>query len=161
VSCPSRPRRARARGRALGLWLAAAPAAACWTGAAPDSTAPSTATGTATSTATSTATGTAPSTATGTVTSTPPAPALSSSCPARLVGLVHDAATGAPLAGATVVVETPRGRVAALLTDARGRFETAAVSPPGRLRIYHGERAVEHRLAACQPPLRIGVRMAP
>jgi hypothetical protein len=82
-------------------------------------------------------------------------------CPARLVGLVHDAATGAPLAGATVVVETARGRVAAELTDARGRFETAAAPPPARLRIYHGEHATWHQLAACQPPLRIGVRLAP
>jgi hypothetical protein len=99
-------------------------------------------------------------------TSTAPAPAAtapgpSSPCPARLVGLVHDAATGAPLAGATVVVETARGRVAAELTDARGRFETAAVPPPARLRIYHGEHAAGHQLEACQPPLRIGVRRAP
>ncbi|HSK01411.1 MAG TPA: carboxypeptidase regulatory-like domain-containing protein [Kofleriaceae bacterium] len=82
-------------------------------------------------------------------------------CPARLVGIVHDAAAGAPIAGATVVVETARGRVAAERTDARGRFETAAVRPPARLRIYHGEHAVEHPLASCQPPLRIGVRLAP
>jgi hypothetical protein len=80
-------------------------------------------------------------------------------CPTRLVGIVHDAATGAPLAGATVVVETARGSVATELTDAGGRFETAAVHPPARLRIYHGEHAVEHPLATCQPPLRIGVRL--
>ena len=43
----------------------------------------------------------------------------------------------------------------------RGRFETAAVLPPARLRIYHGEHAVGHQLEACQPPLRIGVRFAP
>lgn len=78
-------------------------------------------------------------------------------CPERLVGVVHDAATGAPIAGATVVVETARGRVAAERTDAGGRFEAAAARPPARLRIYHGARAVEHPLAACQRPLRIGV----
>ncbi|HWO26726.1 MAG TPA: carboxypeptidase-like regulatory domain-containing protein [Kofleriaceae bacterium] len=133
-------RHRRALARALGLCLAAAPAA-CWTGGAPDAAAPSTGTGTGTSTGTG--------------------PAVSASCPARLTGIVHDAATGAPLAGATIVVETARGRVAAEVTDARGRFETAAVSPPARLRIYHGARAVEHRLAACQAPLRIGVRLAP
>jgi hypothetical protein len=74
---------------------------------------------------------------------------------------VHDAATAAPLAGATIVVETPRGSVATELTDAAGRFETAAVPPPAQLRIYYGEHAVEHPLAACQPPLRIGVRLSP
>ena len=88
-------------------------------------------------------------------------PAQAPACPARLVGVVHDAATQAPIAGATVVVETARGSVAALLTDARGRFEAAAVSPPARLRIYHGEHAAWHPLASCQPPLRIGVRLAP
>jgi hypothetical protein len=82
-------------------------------------------------------------------------------CPARLVAIVHDAATLAPLAGATVVVETARGSVATQLTDALGRFETAAVTPPARVRIYHGQHAVEHPLAPCQPPLRIGVRLAP
>jgi hypothetical protein len=112
-------------------WLWLAPA--CWTSAAPPS---------------------APSAA-------PLARDPAAPCPARLVGLVHDAATGAPLAGATVVVETDRGRVAAELTDARGRFETAAVTPPARLRIYHGAHAAEHRLEACQPPLRLGVHLAP
>ena len=82
-------------------------------------------------------------------------------CPARLVGIVHDAATQAPIAGATVVVETARGSVAAELTDGLGRFEAAAVSPPARLRIYHGEHAVEHPLAPCQQPLRIGIPPAP
>jgi hypothetical protein len=99
---------------------------------------------------------------TGTATSASPrGTSPASACPAKLVGLVHDAATGAPLAGATVVVETVRGSVATELTDPRGRFETAAVSPPARLRIYHGEHAVEHPLAPCQPPLRIGVRRTP
>lgn len=82
-------------------------------------------------------------------------------CPTRLVAVVHDAATEAPLAGATVVVETARGRVAALVTDERGRIETAAASTPARLRVYHGEHAVEHLLVPCQPPLRLGVRLAP
>jgi hypothetical protein len=90
-----------------------------------------------------------------------PRPGQAPACPDRLVGIVHDAATQAPIAGATVVVETVRGSVAAELTDARGRFETAAVAPPARLRIYHGERAVEAPLAPCQPPLRIAVRRAP
>ena len=80
-------------------------------------------------------------------------------CPARLVGLVRNADTGAPLAGATVVVETPAGSVAAELTDASGRFEAPAVRPPARLRVYYGARAAEHKLAACQPPLRIGVHL--
>jgi hypothetical protein len=84
-------------------------------------------------------------------------PGAAPACPARLVGIVHDAATQAPIAGATVVVETARGSVAAELTDALGRFETAAVAPPARLRIYHGEHAAWHPLAPCQPPLRIGV----
>ena len=91
----------------------------------------------------------------------PAAPDPAAPCPARLVAAVQDAATHAPLAGATVVVETPAGSVAAELTDAQGRFETAAVRPPARLRIYHGERAVELALAACQPPLRIDVPGAP
>jgi hypothetical protein len=84
-----------------------------------------------------------------------------SPCPAKLVGLVHDATTGVPLAGATVVIETVRGSVATELTDQRGRFETAAVAPPAQLRIYYGEHAAWHPLAPCQPPLRIGVRLAP
>lgn len=118
------------------LWLAPA----CWTSAAPSS-APS---------------GPPSAPSSGPSSRDPAAP-----CPARLIGLVHDAATGAPLAGATVVVETDRGRVAAELTDARGRFETAAVPPPARLRIYHGAHAAWHRLEACQPPLRLGVRLTP
>lgn len=81
------------------------------------------------------------------------------SCPTRLTGIVRNADTQAPLAGATVVVETAAGSVAVELTDESGRFETAAVRPPARLRIYYGERAVEHKLAACQPPLRIGVQL--
>ena len=96
----------------------------------------------------------------------PPATAASAgaldpdaSCPARLTGIVRNADTQAPLAGATVVVETTAGSVAVELTDESGRFETAAVRPPARLRIYYGERAVEHKLAACQPPLRIGVQL--
>lgn len=90
----------------------------------------------------------------------PPAPAAPP-CPERLVGIVHDAVTLAPIAGATIVVETARGRVAAELTDGLGRFETAAVAPPARVRIYHGDHAVEHLLEPCQPPLRIGVPPAP
>jgi hypothetical protein len=109
-------------------------ASSCWTGAAPAPAGPARAPG-----------------------SEDPA----SPCPERLVGIVHDADTSAPLAGATVVVETARGSVATELTDAAGRFETAAVSPPARLRIYYGEQAVEHPLVRCQPPLRIGVRLAP
>lgn len=117
--------------RAAALLLAAA-AAACWTDARPSPAGRPTSSG-------------AP----------PPA------CPARLVAVIHDAATEAPLAGATVVVETARGRVAALVTDERGRIETAAASTPARLRVYHGEHAVEHLLVPCQPPLRLGVRLAP
>jgi hypothetical protein len=91
----------------------------------------------------------------------PAAPDPTAPCPTRLGAVVQDAATHAPLAGATVVIETPAGSVAAELTDAQGRFETVAVRPPARLRIYHGERAVELALAACQPPLRIDVPRAP
>jgi hypothetical protein len=122
--------------RLAALWprlLALWLASACWTGAPPPPAAPPTASG-----------------------ADPTDP-----CPARLVAVVHDAATAAPLAGATVVVETARGSVATLLTDEHGRIDTAAVRPPARLRIYYGEAAVEHALARCQPPLRIGVRLAP
>lgn len=80
-------------------------------------------------------------------------------CPTRLIGLVRDADSLAPLPGATVVVETAAGSVAALITDAAGRFEAPAASPPARLRIYYGDRVAEHRLAACQVPLRIGLHL--
>jgi hypothetical protein len=141
VTGPIRPRRARpapriARQTARGSLAALACClAACWTGAAAPTAAPAPA--------------------------APAAPDPAAPCPTRLVGIVQDAATHAPLADATVVVETPAGSVAAELTDARGRFETAAVRPPARLRIYHGERPVELALAACQPPLRIDVPRAP
>jgi len=82
-------------------------------------------------------------------------------CAARLVGIVQDADTQAPIAGATVVVETDRGSVATEVTDEHGRFEAPAAAPPARLRIYHGALAASHPLAPCQPPLRIGVRRAP
>ena len=83
------------------------------------------------------------------------------SCPTRLTGIVRNADTQAPLAGATVVVETAAGSVAVELTDASGRFETPAVHPPARLRIYYADRAALHPLATCQPRLRIGVPLAP
>ncbi len=90
-----------------------------------------------------------------------PPPTSAPPCPERLVGIVHDAATLAPIAGATVVVETARGSVATELTDGLGRFEAAAVAPPARVRIYHGDHAVEHPLEPCQQPLRIGIPDAP
>jgi hypothetical protein len=91
----------------------------------------------------------------------PPPAAPAPPCPERLVGIVHEAATLAPIAGATVVIETSRGSVATELTDGLGRFETAAVAPPARVRIYHGDQAVEHPLEPCQQPLRIGIPPAP
>jgi hypothetical protein len=116
--------------RLAALSLAAAGLSACWTGsAAPPATAAAA------------------------------APDPAAPCPTRLVGIVRNADTQAPLAGATVVVETAAGSAAAELTDGSGRFEAPAVRPPARLRIYYGERAVEHKLAACQPPLRIGVHL--
>jgi hypothetical protein len=94
-------------------------------------------------------------------TSPPPpshtAGAPAAACPARLVVEVHDRATRAPIAGATVVVSTDDGRVAVELTDERGRLETAAVRPPAKLTVYYGEITVEHALVTCQPPLRLGV----
>jgi hypothetical protein len=81
-------------------------------------------------------------------------------CPTRLVAILHDRATRAPLSGATVLIATDRGRVAYGLTDATGRFETAAVRPPAKLVIYSGETVAESPLIACQPPLRLAVDLA-
>jgi hypothetical protein len=106
---------------------------ACWTGAASPSPLPPSHTGGA------------------------PSAAAPGPCPTRLVVEVHDRATKAPLAGATVVVSTDDGRVAVELTDEHGRLETAAVRPPAKLTVYYGELTVEHALATCQPPLRLGV----
>lgn len=111
------------------LCLALLPA--CWTGATAPSPPPST--------------------------GTAPAAAAPGPCPSRLVVAVHDRATRAPLAGATVVVSTDDGRVAVELTDERGRLETAAVRPPATLTVYYGEVTVEHALTTCQPPLRLAV----
>jgi hypothetical protein len=90
----------------------------------------------------------------------PRAPDPHTSCPGRLVVVVIDRATQAPLAGATIVISTDAGRVAVEITDEHGRFETAAVRPPATLTIYYGELNVEHALVTCQPPLRLAVDLA-
>ena len=120
---------------ALAAPVALALAPACWTGAAPAA---------------------APTP----VSSSLAGPA-GGTCPTRLVVVLHDVDTQQPLASATVVVETPLGSVATELTDAAGRFETAAVRPPAQLAIYHGAHTFVHALVTCQPPLRIAVRLSP
>lgn len=125
---PAAPRLAAARRLPAALCLLSSAAAACWTSAA------------------------APLRA-----ADPYAPDPRAPCPTRLVAMIYDRATQAPIAGATVVVSSDKGRLAIELTNALGRFETAAVRPPAKLTIYYGEIAVEHALATCQPPLRLGV----
>ncbi len=74
-----------------------------------------------------------------------------------MVGIVVDAPTGLPLAGA--LVRTDTGRPRATPTDPRGRFTLAAGLPPVRLRIErvcYRTRALELDTVPT-PPLRISL----
>lgn len=78
----------------------------------------------------------------------PPAPAVPR--PASMAGVVLDAATGAPLAGAAIVLTTGAGEPTRAVADARGRFRFDGIAP-GRVRVVvtadgHAESRLDETL---------------